>query len=124
MSDAWRYHLLASARPVTASWPPEARAEFHDQVMAAPESWRPDGDNAAELAAGARALARAWFPAWRVAASTRASAPPRPGPPPLRPVPTTPPVADLPPLSPADADELARLWMLLGRELALRAWRG
>jgi hypothetical protein len=117
--ELWRYHVLASCLAITGAWPPAARGAFHDHVMAAPTSWRPDGDDDAERAAGARALARAWFAAWKLGEQIRTATPVPRGPAPVADLAAIAP--SLPPLSAAELDELAALWRLLGRDLALAA---
>jgi hypothetical protein len=125
VTDAWRYHLIADAEVATARWPAEARTAFHEQVMSAPPSWRPDGDDAAERAAGARALARAWLPVWRVLEAARQAPAVARAPAPIRKVPSSPAAAPGVPagLTPAEQEELARLWLRLGRDLALAVFR-
>ena len=120
MSDAWRYHVLASTADLARRWPAEARAAFVAEILRAPEAWRPTGDDDAERVAGARALARAWIERWRLERTAPGRVPI--GPPPVRPPPTGEPES-LGPLDDATADELAILWRFLGRELALRALR-
>jgi hypothetical protein len=91
--------------------------------LSAPPRWRPAGDDAAERAAGARALARAWLPVWRVLEAARQSPAVARAPAPVRKVATS-TVAGVPEgLSPAEQEELARLWLRLGRDLALAVFR-